>query len=262
MVREELHEMAPSRDDAFLASVTFVEAVRAGDVGHVRRALAVKPELATTPYPRPALPRDRSHPIHHAVQADQRDMLGLLLEHGAEPLEGWHWNHQALCAMTMAMRQGSHELVDAMDAAIWRRLDDDPTGLDRADADGNSLLHLAVYHGLLRVVLGLVRRGANVDAKNTRGFRPLHFALPPANGGEHGNHDPDMLTAGVLIGHGAEVDVWAASAMGDVEAVKRLLKLIQTRRTDTTASPVAPAESDIRSRLQCTTAILQWPRCC
>lgn len=50
-----------------------------------------------------------------------------------------------------------------------------PAGL--TDADGNTLLMMAAYHGHAELVTGLAERGADVDALNDRGQSPLAGAV-------------------------------------------------------------------------------------
>jgi ankyrin repeat protein len=49
--------------------------------------------------------------------------------------------------------------------------------IDVQDAEGNTLLMLAAYHGQLETVRGLIARGADVDLRNQRDQSPIAGAL-------------------------------------------------------------------------------------
>ena len=51
--------------------------------------------------------------------------------------------------------------------------------VNAADANGDTALHLAAFHGFESVVRFLVSRGARLDAENRRGETPLERALSP-----------------------------------------------------------------------------------
>lgn len=72
-------------------------------------------------------------------------------------------------ALMDAARAGSlTELVPFLDAGA---------PLDMQDANGNTMLMLAAYHGHAALVSELARRGANVDLPNDRGQTPLAGAV-------------------------------------------------------------------------------------
>ncbi len=52
----------------------------------------------------------------------------------------------------------------------------DPTVIDATDADGNTPLHMAAYHGHTPVVAMLVERGATLTIANAAGSMPVHYA--------------------------------------------------------------------------------------
>jgi len=105
-----------------------------------------------------------------------------------------------------------------------------PGSVSRKDEDGNTLLHLAVYHRDRPVVGELLRRGAAVDVRNEMGQKPIHLALYNGMGGPAEMlRDPYLDIAGILLDHGAELDLWIASAIGDVANVCRILQ--QTPKT-------------------------------
>jgi len=70
------------------------------------------------------------------------------------------------------------------------------------DADGNTLLMLAAYHGHATVVEGLTALGADVDRLNDRGQSPLAGAVFKA--------EPDVVR--VLLDAGADPDAGKPTA--------------------------------------------------
>ena len=65
------------------------------------------------------------------------------------------------------------------------------------DNNGNTLLHMACASGDARLVLALVKRGADVNVQNIFGSTALHCAT------SHG----DANVAAILLQHGAEPNV-------------------------------------------------------
>ncbi|GAA4899988.1 ankyrin repeat domain-containing protein [Tessaracoccus lubricantis] len=81
---------------------------------------------------------------------------------GSDPTELAHW-------LFDQARQGETQRLGAyVDAGA---------PVDLTDADGNTLLMLAAYHGHADTVRALVARGANPDALNDRGQSPLAGAV-------------------------------------------------------------------------------------
>lgn len=65
-------------------------------------------------------------------------------------------------------RAGADLLLEFVDAGV---------DADHADAQGNTLLMLAAYHGHAALVRGLAQRGADADRLNARGQSPLAGAV-------------------------------------------------------------------------------------
>ncbi|UYM07068.1 ankyrin repeat domain-containing protein [Solicola gregarius] len=74
--------------------------------------------------------------------------------------------------------------------------------VELTDADGNTLLMLAAYHGHAATVQDLVKRGADVNRLNDRGQSPLAGAV----------FKGEDLVVSVLIGAGADPDAGQPSA--------------------------------------------------
>lgn len=90
-------------------------------------------------------------------------------------------------------------------------------GVDCVDRDGRTLLMNAVTRGRPDLVAGLVARGADVDAKDGKGFRALHFAAL----------EGDVACTELLADAGADLDprdgwgntpLWRAAMTFDADA--------------------------------------------
>jgi ankyrin repeat protein len=101
-------------------------------------------------------------------------------------------------------RAGADLLLEFVDAGV---------PADHADADGNTLLMLAAYHGHAGLVRGLADRGADVDRLNARGQAPLAGAV-------FKGYDDVVAT---LLAAGADPDAGAPSARATAEVFGRAL---------------------------------------
>lgn len=101
-------------------------------------------------------------------------------------------------------RGGADLLLEFVDAGV---------PADHADADGNTLLMLAAYHGHADLVRGLAERGADVDRLNARGQSPLAGAVFKGF--------DDVVAA--LLERGADPDAGTPSARATAEMFGRAL---------------------------------------
>ncbi len=83
--------------------------------------------------------------------------------------------------------------------------------VDLTDADGNTVLMLAAYHGHAEVCRVLLERGAAVDARNDRGQTPLAGAVFRGY--------PDVVA--VLVAGGADPDLGSPTARQAAEFFER-----------------------------------------
>jgi ankyrin repeat protein len=85
-----------------------------------------------------------------------------------------------------------------------------------ADPNGRGILplSLAIGKGDKEATLLLLSHGADANRKESYGQRPLHRLLFLPDGSE---------LAELLLGHGAEPDVFVAAAFGDTESLRKLL---------------------------------------
>jgi ankyrin repeat protein len=109
---------------------------------------------------------------------------------------------QAVVRMAMDLaRQGqAHDLEEMVQRGLH---------VDVQDADGNSLLMLAAYHGHLTAVSTLIALGADVDLPNARGQSPIAGALFKGE---------DAIVA-ELRAAGADLDAGTPSARAIAELV-------------------------------------------
>ncbi|MGW8567096.1 ankyrin repeat domain-containing protein [Isoptericola sp. NPDC055881] len=101
-------------------------------------------------------------------------------------------------------RAGADLLLEFVDAGV---------PVDHADAQGNTLVMLAAYHGHAGLVRGLAERGADVDRVNARGQSPLAGAV--FKGAD------DVVAA--LVAAGADPDAGTPSARDTARMFGRTL---------------------------------------
>ena len=227
MIRpRELHD-----DDAW---ETF-RATRDGDLERVRALVARRPELALVEY-------NYTPPIHFAVREGHLELVRFFLDRGADPAYRTYPFSDSL--LTMARDRDHHHVAELLLELATRRfpvregleafleaakrgdlefirseLARDPS-LARASNDvGDTALHRAADGGHLEVLTTLLDAGANADAANADGVRPINRALrpwlhPPLHAG---------VLAGTLLAHGAAYNVYIAAVLGDTEYVRTAL---------------------------------------
>jgi ankyrin repeat protein len=105
------------------------------------------------------------------------------------------------------------DLARAGEAATLLAYVDGGVPADLTDAQGNTLLMLAAYHGHAGVVAGLAERGADVDRVNDRGQAPLAGAV----------FKGEDLVVATLLDLGADPDAGTPSARATAEMFGRTL---------------------------------------
>jgi Ankyrin repeats (many copies) len=99
----------------------------------------------------------------------------------------------------------------------------DRTLIQACDLDGATPLHVAARENRVELVAWLLKRRANVRKKDLRGLTPLdHAALAADPRNDGAQRFPGV--AAMLLGHGAELTVRAAVALGDGLRVRQLIE--------------------------------------
>ena len=240
----------------------------AGDVETLRRLLDRDRGLSRADYwYTPA--------IHFAVREGHLDAVALLLDAGADP--EWNGLHDG-SLITMAHdrghaevarlleqtrdrrgrvppRPGSHPLHAAITAhdqqAVGRLLDAEPALVNAGNDVGASPLHRAVGGGLRMIARLLLDRGADVHAivSAARGLggsfwtdlQAIDLAI------WHGAHAGDREMIGLLLEHGATLDLTVAAALGDLDRVREMLDADPARIRETRPSGRRPLSAAIEA---------------
>jgi ankyrin repeat protein len=108
---------------------------------------------------------------------------------------------------------------------------------------GDTALHLAAAAYQVAIVSDLVAAGADVDAANRRGARPLHYAVDGVPGSDRWNPVAQRDTVGRLLRLGADPDAV------DANGTTPLLRAVRNRCASAVEALLAGgADPDIRNR--------------
>ena len=235
---------SPSRDDVFADAIGMCNAAQAGDLERVEMLMKRNPDLATAKNH----PQYGRRPIYYAAREGHTEVVEILLEAGASPAVGVWPNREASQPLTLARDRGHTEVVALIEAwlnaqqgttsrgmefcdaarmqvheKVRSLLDKEPAIVNESDAAGNTALHYAVWHMQFDVVADLLAAGADVNIRNAENELPIHRALFKGNGPNR-DKPADRKMAELLLEHGADCDIWVASALGDLEGVRKMLK--------------------------------------
>jgi len=200
----------------------FGAALASGEVASVREVLERYPSLASR--------LDEPVPGGHfgatalivAVQRGDREMVDLLLDAGADINQRSHWWAGGFHVLEDDHGLADHligrgAVLDAKSAAQLGRLDalkalvaSDPSAVHLRRGDGQTPLHVAPT---VEVAEFLLDHGADIDARDVdHESTPAQYLV---------RSHPDV--ARFLVARGAQTDILLASALGDLERVRRFL---------------------------------------
>jgi ankyrin repeat protein len=220
----------------------------AGDLPAIEKLVRKDPRLATCS-------NQYRTPLHFATQENHLEVVGFLLEHGADPTyrsgNFWHERPTAIAAergytQLQALLRDHLETAGIPDAesgeriaevirsrdeeAVAQLLDAEEHLLTAGDARGNLPIHWAVMIRSISMIDLMLVRGADINAMRPDGARPLDLS----NGDYYhrGGRDvpPQALSThevliGYLIARGADYDIAVAAKVGDTERVQALLEI-------------------------------------
>jgi cytohesin len=176
-------------------------------------------------------------PLHYAAREGHKEIVELLLAHGADVnISGANYN---MTVLEYAMRSNHTDIVQLLvskgadisplhfalymkDETKARSLIEGGADVSRRTPNGTTPLDRAVIAGLKDIAELLIAKGADVNAKGTWNWTPLHSAV-------HGSKDIVEL----LITEGANVNardgasrtpLWYAKDEGHAEIVELLRK--------------------------------------
>jgi ankyrin repeat protein len=231
--------------------VHFLAAVKEGDFVRVRSMLASRPELISMD----RADNDEHRAIHYAVLQRDTAMVRLLMEAGADARKGIFPHRDATSAFALAQEREYLDVVAVIEEEERRRREEmscsnatvspiqdqitsaiqegdratgmqllatDLTLLHACDRDGRTPLHLAAGSNDAELVAWMVKRRANVHKKDPNGLTPLDHAAITADP-RNSCAERFPAVAQLLLGHGAELTVRAATALGDDDRVRELI---------------------------------------
>jgi ankyrin repeat protein len=201
-----------------------VNAVKANDVAAVERLLQRHDDLrGLLNDPLPGLSFGATL-LTPAVQASSRELVEVLLRHGADIHAKSHWwaggfGMLDVCAQEFApflIERGA--VLTAYSAARLGRFDElkelveeDATVVHQRGGDGQTPLHVAATAEIARF---LIDHGAELDALDVdHESTPLQYAIRDRRD-----------VARFLADRGARLDILSASALGDVDRVREILE--------------------------------------
>lgn len=212
--------------------LSLFEAIDSGDVDQAKDIIVKNPDLILQEHPALSHRRTRIRAIHRAVHHGYEDLVKCILKHITdqpkycdEPIREFFHNYKVPTALSLAKDRGNNKIISLFDDYFSLLINQYPEVItQKFGEEENTLLHLAVYNSHLPLITLLIENGAEIDARNKRGSKPIYHALYDGMGGPgQVLRDPDCFIAGALLGKGAEIDIWIACALGDLSTVRTLL---------------------------------------
>ena len=165
-------------------------------------------------------------PLHRAAQKGHKDIAKLLIAKGADI----HAKVRGFTPLQLAATNGHKEIVELLIAkgaqpdicaasalgdvgCVAALLKEDPTLVNTMWGNFTPL-HWAVLKDHNAVAELLIAKGANINAKDRHGETPLYIAAARGR----------TAVAELLVAKGAQIDIFTASALGNVDRVMTFLK--------------------------------------
>ena len=219
-------------------------ATRDGDLAAVRRMVEGCPGLVHATY-------NYTPPIHFAVREGHAELVRFLLEQGADPRYKTYRYRDSLrlmasdrgygqivaildsAAPSLELADGFTDLIEAISqddvGSVAAQLEARPDLITATDENGTTALHSASDVGGTEIVTLLLDRGADIQATDDAGFKPIHSAIYNSAG-----NVPDRMPvthtlrsgrmAGLLLQRGATSNIALAATFADMRAVRQYLE--------------------------------------
>ncbi|MEM6471051.1 MAG: ankyrin repeat domain-containing protein, partial [Planctomycetota bacterium] len=209
-----------------------------GDLGRIRLLVEACPSLVNCYY-------DYQTPLHLAVAYGHSNVVKYLLEQGADVAGENYPFHDSLLVsardrqdsqivelLSKAVRKrfpyyepGPHSIINDVASgnvkAVQNRLSNSSNHCNVCEEDGNTPLHVAARNLDVALVALLLGRGADANAANKEGFKPIHVALYRNNYWYH--RENGWECAELLLRH-TEPNINLAATFGDLERVRNSLR--------------------------------------
>jgi serine/threonine-protein phosphatase 6 regulatory ankyrin repeat subunit B len=168
--------------------------------------------------------------LHIAFANQRQEMAGWLLNHGANPLLLGGHPAQMQTAFAMHIAQGDGKLVPRMLESAG------PAATGFLRTNGTALLSLAATRGQLIAVEALFQAGVSLPTRNSK-EPPLLQTVALAAAADPLSY---LEIRNLLQKHGADYDVFAATAFGDVATARQLVSTNQNLATARDVSGATP----------------------
>ena len=139
-----------------------------------------------------------STPLHEAARVGNKEIVQLLLEHGADVSFKNKDGETPLHAATLELELSDEHLEYLEVVRLLLQRLSDPSSKDN---DGTTPLHWVAWSGAKEFVCLLLERGADVSAKNKNGETPLHFTAQMQEDAWNGHEEVALL----LLKDGADI---------------------------------------------------------
>lgn len=136
-----------------------------------------------------------------------------------------------------------HEAVESGEMQEIDRLLAEADLIEQRDPAGRTPLHRAVIQKQRDLVERLLDTGADVDAVDHQGYRPIHYVY--WEGGYWNRKEDETELAGLLLERGARDTITLAAARGDLDAVRAFLQQDRALANDGDAPQKRPISAAV-----------------